>query len=437
MLREFKSFVKEHQLFAPNEKILLAFSGGADSVCLLDLLLKTSLAVELAHVNFQLRGEESLADEEWVKQWAKTKGLPCHCIHFDTKKYAAEKGLSIEEAARNLRYAWFLELMQQYGFTKLATAHHGDDQTETFLLNLVKGRGISGQTGILPKRDYIIRPLLFATKSQILTYCQQNQLAYRIDSSNLDTAFQRNFLRLKVIPLLKELNPNLNDAIEKEIEYRRQASTLLEAQIKNILHEAIEESSISLTKLRPHPYGLLALYRFLANYQFNYSQCQDLWNAKLNGKHIVSSTYQAVLHQESILVERLSTEGEERVYPVFLGENLDPISIHCEILKPNSIFTQSKETVFLDASLLKFPLLLRHWRMGDYFVPSGMKGKKKISDYFIDQKMSLLEKKNSWLLCLGENIVWVVGRRVDERFLAKKKTEVILRVALVSGIESK
>jgi tRNA(Ile)-lysidine synthase len=432
MLREFKSFVKEHQLFAPNEKILLAFSGGADSVCLLDLLLKTSLAVELAHVNFQLRGEESLADEEWVKQWAKTKGLPCHCIHFDTKKYADEKGLSIEEAARNLRYAWFLELMQQYGFAKLATAHHGDDQTETFLLNLVKGRGISGQTGILPKRDNLVRPLLFATKSQILTYCQQNQLAYRIDSSNLDTAYQRNYLRLKVIPLLKVLNPSLNDAIEKEIEYRRQASNLLEAQIREILQDAREGSTLSLTKLRPHPFGLLALYRYLENYQFNYSQCHDLWNAKLNSKRIFSSTYQAVLHQESVLVERLSTEEEGRVYPVFLGENLDPIPLHCEILKPSSRFKPSGDTVFLEGSLLQFPLQLRHWRKGDYFVPSGMKGKKKLSDYFTDQKLSPFEKKSIWLLCSGEEIIWVVGKRADERFLANETTKEVVKITLVT-----
>jgi tRNA(Ile)-lysidine synthase len=431
MLQEFKTFVKEHQLFEPKEKILLAFSGGADSVCLLDLFLKTAYAVELAHVNFQLRGEESLADEEWVKQMATTKGLPCHCIRFDTKKYATELGLGIEEAARNLRYNWFQELLQQLGFAKLVTAHHGDDQTETFLLNLLKGRGISGQTGILPKRNHIVRPLLFATKSQILAYCQQNQLTYRSDSSNLDTAFQRNFLRLKVIPLLKELNPSLNDAIEKEIEYRRQASTLLEAQIKEMLQEVVEGSSINLNKLRSNPYGLLALYRYLENFQFNYSQCQDLWNAKLNGKRIFSSTYQAVLHQGSVLVERLSTEEEGRTYPVFLGENLDPIPLHCEIIKPNTRFKQSLSTVFLDASLLQFPLQLRHWRNGDYFFPSGMKGKKKLSDYFIDQKMSPFEKNNLWLLCSGEEIIWVVGKRLDERFIAKETTKEVMKLVLI------
>jgi tRNA(Ile)-lysidine synthase len=433
MFQEFKIFVKEHQLFQPKEKILLAFSGGADSVCLLDLLLKASFEVELAHVNFQLRGEESLADEEWVKQMATTIGLPCHCIRFDTKTYATEMGLGIEEAARNLRYNWFQELLQQHGFAKLATAHHGDDQTETFLLNLVKGRGISGQTGILPKRDQIVRPLLFATKTQILTYCQQNQLSYRSDSSNLDTAFQRNFLRMKVIPLLKELNPSLNHAIEKEIEYRRQASNLLENQIKEVIQEVVKGSSIALNKLRQHPYGLLALYRYLENFQFNYSQCQDLWNAKLNGKRIFSSTYQAVLHQESVLVERLSTEEEGRIYPIFLGENLDPIPLHCEIIKPIASFKQSGDTVFLDASLLKFPLLLRHWRMGDYFVPSGMKGRKKLSDYFINQKMSASEKKNSWLLCSGEDIVWIVGKRLDERFLAKETTKEVMKLALIKG----
>lgn len=434
MFHEFNSFVKEHQLFQPKEKILLAFSGGADSVCLLDLLLKASVEVELAHVNFQLRGEESLADEEWVKQLATTKGLYCHCIRFDTKQYATENRWGIEEAARNLRYNWFHELLQQHGFAKLATAHHGDDQTETFLLNLLKGRGISGQTGILPKRDQIVRPLLFASKSQILAYCQQNQLSYRIDSSNLDSAFQRNFLRLKVIPLLKELNPSLNDAIEKEIEYRRQASTLLEAQIKEMLQEVVVGSTIALKKLRAHPNGLLAFYRFLEKFQFNYSQCQDLWNANQGGKRIFSASYQAVLHQESVLVERLSEAEEGRTYPIFPGENLGPIPLHCEILKPNTRFKQSLSTVFVDSTLLQFPLQLRHWKIGDYFVPSGMKGKKKLSDYFIDQKLSPFEKKSTWLLCSGEEIIWVVGKRLDERFIARETTKEVMKLALISGV---
>lgn len=430
MIKEFKSFVKSHQLFETEDTILLAFSGGADSVCLLDLLLKTTAKVVLAHVNFQLRGEESHSDEIWVKTLSEKKGLTCHVTRFDTKSYANVNGLSIEEAARNLRYDWFGSLLKQFGYQHLATAHQADDQTETYLLNLVKGRGISGQTGILPKRDWIIRPLLFASKLQIIHYCQENQLDFRIDSSNLDTGYQRNFLRLNVIPLLQELNPSLNSAIEKEIEYRRQASFLLEDKIKALIEEATIGDSISLDSLKSSPQGLLAFYRFMERFDFNYTQCLALWKAKQNGKRLISSTFTAVLHQGFVAVKRNYQPDSEQEHLIHIGKNLEPFPIHCEIVETSAGIKLPGKAFFFDASLLQFPLRLRTWRKGDYFFPSGMKGKKKVSDFFIDHKMSIFEKNSTWLLCSGDAIIWVVGKRQDGRFIAKENTNQVLQVTI-------
>ncbi|MBX7181107.1 MAG: tRNA lysidine(34) synthetase TilS [Bacteroidia bacterium] len=430
MISRFSKYISQNLLFGPDDNLLVAFSGGADSVCLLHLLLKSGYKVSLAHANFGLRGTESQLDESWVIQTAQQWDVPLFTKQFNTQSFAKREKIGIEEAARNLRYEWFSELMQQHGFNYLLTAHHADDQTETYLLNLIKGRGVSGQTGILPKRNYLVRPLLFAKKSEILAYCESNRLTYRNDSSNLDEAFQRNFLRLKVIPLLKELNPALNEAIQKEIDYRRRAALIYEKHLQSLSANYSGKAGLELSALKEDPDGLMALFRYLENYQFTFNQAKDLWYGKENGRKIENTSYVALVHQGKVVVGNRTDEKPQEVYWLENGGKIEPLGLSCEEVPVSEETIKELGAIFLDCQKLQFPLKLRHWQKGDYFFPSGMKGKKKLSDFFIDQKMSKFEKDNTWLLCSGDDIVWVVGKRLDGRFLPNSTSKHLLVLKL-------
>ncbi len=432
MVAEFKQYIARHKLIRQTDSVLVAVSGGADSMCLATLLIKSGYTIGIAHCNFGLRGAESDWDEAFVKEFAEKQKLEFFVKRFDTKKISKEQKTSIEETARNLRYEWFEQIMADEGFDLLATAHNADDNTETFLLNLIKGRGLKGQTGIVRKRKNIVRPLLFADKEEVIHYCEKNEIAYRTDSSNTDTDFQRNFVRHKIVPLMLELNPSLNKAIKNEINYRRAASEVFQVKLNKEIADLSTPDSINLKALKDKPEGVFALFNFIETMGFNFSKAQEIIESRHSGRQFLSETHQAVTHGDYLLVKTIGKSSSETFTVNEQGSVKTSIELNIsEVMTKEVMDAFNKNIVYFDSSKAKFPLMLRHWQIGDFIYPSGMTGKKKISDFFIDNKFSLFDKQNAWLLCSGSNILWIIGWRADKRFMPNDKTTQYLKVELI------
>ncbi|MGB1449741.1 MAG: tRNA lysidine(34) synthetase TilS [Flavobacteriaceae bacterium] len=401
-------------------KLLLACSGGVDSMVLLHLLEQAAYPFGVAHCNFGLRAEESDADAAFIALYCKSKEITYFETTFETKNYAHSKGISTQMAARTLRYQWFNQLKVEEGFTHLLTAHHLDDQMETFLINVGRASGIKGLTGI--PGDSILRPLLQMTKAEILAYAEKHHIPWREDASNAADDYLRNQLRHHILPQWKAIDPGITQQFEKT---RQQLAWAQEAlshhcntfQATHFIKKdnRIEISLTALQSLHPLEYYLHALFS-----PYGFSNFLDL-NALLtaqSGKQLVSNTHRLIKDRTQLfLVEKDGEQSPKRIEwtPT---ENLDyPLNLR---INPKESLAQN--TARLDQSALKYPLILRKYQEGDYFYPVGMKGKKKLSKFFKDEKYSLLEKEQQWLLCTEEAIVWVIGQRVDARFAAVSST---------------
>lgn len=438
--KEFKAFVDEQRLFSKDDRILLALSGGVDSVVLAELLLELGYTFSAAHCNFHLRGEESNRDAEFVIKWAERKKVKLFVQDFDTYAYMQEKGISLEMAARELRYSWFENLMQENQIDYLLTAHHADDSAETFFINLLRGTGIAGLHGILPKNGNIIRPLLFATRKSILDYAELKNIQFVEDSTNSETKFLRNKIRHRVIPVLKEISPDFDSIIRKNIERLRDTETIFRSAIEKVKDEIIirekENIKISIAELQSlHPIGIY-LYEILSDYGFNESVVNNVsmvLDAE-SGKRFYSKTHCLLKDREYLLIYPIEKDEKETNYSidVEITSIIEPFKAKIEVLKElNFISVPKKANVaMLDMDLLNFPLELRHWKQGDSFVPFGMKKKKKLSDFFTANKYSLLDKERQWLLCSGNEIVWVVGKRIDDRFKISNSTKSVLKIEI-------
>lgn len=438
--KEFEAFVNEQRLFSKNDRILLALSGGVDSVVLAELLLELGYTFSAAHCNFHLRGEESNRDAEFVIKWAERKKVKLFVQDFDTYAYMQEKGISLEMAARELRYSWFENIMQENQFDYLLTAHHADDSAETFFINLLRGTGIAGLHGILPKNGNIIRPLLFATRKSILDYAESKNIQFVEDSTNSETKFLRNKIRHRVIPVLKEISPDFDSVIRKNIERLRDTETIFRSAIEKVKDEIIirekENIKISIAELqRLHPIGIY-LYEILSDYDFNESVVNNVsmvLDAE-SGKRFYSKTHCLLKDREHLLIYPIDKDEKETNYSIDaeITSIIEPFKAKIEVLKDlNFISVPKKANVaMLDMDLLNFPLELRHWKQGDSFVPFGMKKKKKLSDFFTANKYSLLDKERQWLLCSGNEIVWVVGKRIDDRFKISNSTKSVLKIEI-------
>ena len=412
-----------------DDKILVALSGGLDSVALLYLMHMSGFYVEAAHCNFNLRGEESDADAQFVKELCAALELPVHVKNFDTEAHANDFGVSIQMAARDLRYAWFEELRSKNGLAYIATAHHRDDQVETILINLSRGTGLKGMQGMKPLQNKIIRPLLFTDRSALELWMQKEKHAYREDSSNASTKYTRNKLRHQVIPILKTLNPSLSTTVQENVERfvgsETNLSFLLEKERQNIILQKGTEQHFILSALTAYPSPSSVLYYFISDFGFHdWKAIENMLNSE-SGKIIYSQTH-ALLKDREVLVLREKKTVEHSRY---LIEKTKPsissplqMQFSCVPAKDFKINTSSLVAA-LDYDKLTFPLALRKWKEGDAFQPLGLKGKKKLSDFFIDQKKNLFEKENIWLLCSNDQIVWVVGSRIDERFKLVEKTQ--------------
>lgn len=436
-----RQYIIKEKLFAGSERLLIALSGGADSVALLRVLLSLGYTCEAAHCNFHLRGKESDRDEAFVRELCERLDVSLHVVHFDTVTYASQHHVSIEMAARELRYRYFKNLALQMGAAYVAVAHHQNDSVETFLLNLIRGTGINGLRGIRPKNGEIVRPLLSVSRKEILEYLAELEQDYVTDSTNLQDEYTRNKIRLNVLPLMESINPSVQNNIVATSEYLSEIAevynSLMEKGKKKVVVPFSEGGDgafkISIPCLLEEPASRSLLFEVLHPLGFNSSQLEMIYR-QLEGEsgRIFRVKEWNVLKDRSYL---LVTKAGEHIVDDATYElpaegvfSLHGIHITVQQLARTETFAipREKNIACLDADKLTFPLTIRRWKQGDKFVPFGMKGMKKLSDYMTDRKFSLLQKQYQWVVCSGDKIVWLVGERCDNRFRVDNSTQRLL-----------
>lgn len=406
-------YIDHHRLFTAEDKVLVALSGGADSVALLRLLLSLGYTCEAAHCNFHLRGAESDRDEEFVRSLCREQEVPLHIVHFDTEKEAKERHISIEMAARELRYNWFEEVRKECGAAAIAVAHHRDDSVETFLLNLIRGTGINGLRGIQPRNGKIVRPLLCLDRKEITDYLDSLGQSYVTDSTNLQDEYTRNKIRLNLLPMMQEINPAVKESILKTAEHLEDAASIYRVCIEEAKKRILTPEGIRIRALLQETAPETVLFEILYPLGFNATQVKDIYRALSGqpGKVFASTCWRVVKDRELLLIEPL----QEATKPNLTMKEYE--------YTPDFVIPRDKNTACFDADKLRHPLSLRLWQQGDTFVPFGMKGRKKVSDYLTDRKFSLLRKERQWVLCCGDDIIWLVGERADNRFRVDEGTK--------------
>ena len=436
MLNNFQNHINQNLSFLNKSRLLIAISGGLDSVVLTHLCHQLKLNLALAHCNFNLRGDESDGDEEFVLQLAEDLDLEVFIESFETEDYAKTYKLSTQMAARELRYNWFEELAEQLNFDFILTAHHADDNLETFLINLSRGTGLDGLMGIPEVNNKIVRPLLTFSREDIETYAKDNKLKWREDSSNASNKYLRNKLRHDVIPVLKEINPFLLQNFESTQNHLQDSKQIIEDTIVRIQKKAVYVDNdnvirLSIKKLKKLSNPKAYLFELLKD--FNFTEWDDVTNLldAQSGKQVFSSTHRLLKDRDYLML--IENNSEETQESISISEDKKQLKTSFGTLffdEADAIFDAQANVICVDKAKLKHPLILRKWEEGDFFYPSGMTGKKKLSKYFKDEKMSLIEKENTWLLCSEKDIVWVIGRRADNRFFATENTKQILKIEL-------
>jgi len=445
MLQKLSNIITENFPFLKDKKLLIAISGGIDSVVLTHLLSTLNFDISLAHCNFNLRGKESDLDEIFVKELAQKLDAKCFTTSFETVKIAKEQKESTQVAARNLRYTWFQEIVKEQHFDAVLTAHHADDNLETFLINLTRGSGLDGFTGIPEINGNIVRPFLRFSREEVQHFAKENNISWREDRSNASTKYIRNKIRHKVLPVLKEINPSLLETFSKTLENLQESKQLvtdrIEAVSKNIM-QSLEVSkdeksfTINIEKIQQLSNPKAYLFQLLKEYHF--TEFKDIYKllSAQSGKQVFSKTHVLlkdrhflILSQRDAASDVLQVQGKT----FQIAENSVAIKhpMHLTFKEVSAKSIQTKNAIYVSREHLKFPLIVRKWQNGDYFYPLGMQGKKKISKYFKDEKLSLLEKQNKWLLCDANNtIIWVVGMRQDNRYQTATTASTYFKITL-------
>ena len=435
MLEKFQNHIVQNFDFLIGKKLLLATSGGLDSMIMVDLFHKLSFDMAMAHCNFQLRGIESFEDQKFVQNYADANEIDVFITQFDTVTFAKDFKLSIQVAARELRYSWFYELLETKKYDYILTAHHADDNLETFIINLIRGTGIEGLTGIPAQNGNIIRPLLIFSRQEIEQYAKEINMEWREDSSNTSDKYLRNKIRHNVVPVLKELNPDFLSSFLKTQAYLHESKAMAEdASIlvyQQVAEEKGEEIHFDLNKLIKLPNYKSYLYEWLNEFKFSaWEDIYDLVDGQ-SGKQVFSEGFRLLKDRDSLILCPINNEDEIEEYYIFKDQKEINIPLNLSFLKVADTSLVSNTTIFVDEDKLWFPLVLRRWKHGDKFQPTGMEGKsKKVSKFFKDNKLSLIEKENSWILCSDKQIVWIVGFRQDERFKIGNRTKKILKIQL-------
>jgi len=446
LLAAFTEHINTNFSFLKNKKLLIAISGGIDSVVLTYLLHQLKFEISLAHCNFQLREEDSDQDEIFVKQLADQLQLPVFTKSFATTQFAKKEKLSIQMAARKLRYDWFNVILNENKLDHILTAHHADDNLETFIMNTIRGTGLDGLTGIPEKNENILRLLLPFTRDQIEKYAHENTLVWRDDSSNVGVKYVRNKIRHQVIPVLKELNPSLLTSFSKTLQNLKGSRHIIKDSIENLKKTVVIPvdptageaeagiQRIDIKKLKEYNNPKAYLYELLNEYGFSeWNDIADLLEAQ-SGKQIVSGTHRIIKDRDYLLLTNLDAANsikKVKKYEISDKDEMlegDDFKLIFSRLASQNIMVKSQDIVFIDSNKLKFPLIVRKWKNGDYFYPSGMQGRKKVSKFFIDNKMSILQKEKIWLLCSANQVIWVIGERLDDRFKAIETTKNILKI---------
>ncbi len=436
--------LKDEQLL--DKKVIVAVSGGLDSMVLAAILLELNVEFALAHCNFHLRADESNADEAFVADWAKDNSIPLFIQHFDTNKILEEEGGNLQEVARNLRYNWFEQLRIDNAYDYIATAHHADDSVETMLMNFFKGTGIKGLHGILLKQGNIIRPLLKLTRDEIKRYASEKNISWREDSSNRKLDYTRNKIRHQLMPVLKDIFPNVAANLQGNIERLKDAGTIYDVQIEKLTKKLMEQRGseyyIPGRKLKNIQPLSTIIYEILKPFNFLPSQTQQvlqLLQAE-TGKYVSSSTHRIIRNRELLIIAAQRTEEasfvlvEEQEIEAGNEKNIGHFKLKFEAQTFDGDIInlpQANTIAAIDYTELTFPLIIRPWKQGDYFYPLGMKKKKKIARFLIDQKIPLHEKERIWVVESDKRVVWVIGQRLDDRFKIKPHTKRLLKIAVI------
>lgn len=440
LIENFNGYVERHALFTHEDKILLTVSGGVDSMVMLSLFAASGYNIGVAHCNFGLRGAESDEDEVVVAREAAKYGVVCYNKRFDTVGEMERTGESMEMAARRLRYAWFYELCDEYGYNVIAVAHHADDSIETFFINLLRGTGLKGLTGINHQMGKVVRPLMFASRKELLEYAVANHIPFREDSSNRSTKYLRNKIRLGLIPMIREINPKFTSLMRGNLYRLTDAQQFIETAVGKI-RETVTESrdgvdTIDIGKIDAAFPRNFVIYTLLNSaYGFKGDVVDELCRALAQGqtgKRFYSREYVACVDRGNIVVMRIAdndgceTAVEQGAIRSYCGNSV----LYYEHTDIDNItdYSTPQDVALIDEDKLKYPLCLRRWRDGDSFVPFGMNGRKKVSDFLIDHKVSVVEKSRQFVLASGDDIVWLVGRRIDDRYRITSTTEKILKI---------
>ena len=438
MLQDFLKYIEKNKICRKEDRILLAVSGGIDSMVMAHLFISGGFKPAIAHCNFSLRGEESDKDEKLVRKLASDYNIPLYFERFETKKYAREKGISVQMAARELRYKWFETIRSLNNFDFVAVAHNLNDNIETLLINLVRGTGISGLTGMKPVSNRIIRPVLFATRHRIEEYCDLYRIPFREDRSNSDTKYTRNKIRHLVIPVLKEINSSVETTLDETAGRLSDTNEILKCYLEIIKEQATGKKGKSLTfnikELQPFLHNKTLIFELFSPYGIKGSAVHDLVNviSGETGGRIITSTHSIIKNREELIIFPLS----EKIHKIYCEINntkeftVAPGIESADIVAvtPGFKIPDEKETACIDLKKISFPLIIRRWEKGDSFFPLGMKNRKKLSDYFIDKKFSAFEKEEALILeSLGE-IIWIIGERIDDRYKITPSTTEVLRI---------
>ena len=437
---QFLNFINSEKLFSKNERLLIAVSGGVDSIVLSDLCFSAGFNINIAHCNFQLRGEESDKDAELVRKVATLYKADYYQKDFDTDAYVLMNKVSIQVAARELRYKWFQELIEENKFNKLLTAHHADDNIETILMNLAKGSGIDGLRGILPLRGKLCRPILFATKENIKEYAVENNLEWREDASNVSDKYTRNYFRNKLIPLLENSLPGFTKNMVENSSRFRDIETLYDISVERIIKKLIknvnDEIHLPVERIKKLPANKTIVYELVKNYGFTSNHIPDIMNLlnSESGKFIESASHRILKNRSWLIIDSKKTQHPDNI---IICDTDDEILLphlklkFTEIKVPLSLQT-NPNIALIDIDKLKFPLILRRWKQGDYFYPLGMIRKKKLSRFFIDNKLSISDKEKVWVIESNKKIVWIVGYRIDNRFKITSSTKTVIKIKLIT-----
>ncbi|MEO6330083.1 MAG: tRNA lysidine(34) synthetase TilS [Ginsengibacter sp.] len=454
LLKQFIHFIKTENLFQQKDRLIIGVSGGIDSVVLCELCHQSKVDFVISHCNFQLRGQESERDEQFVRNVAEQYGVKVFVKKFETENFASKNKLSIQVAARELRYDWFKELIEEIAkppanilpqtshtphAVKLATAHHANDNIETLMMNFFRGTGISGLRGILPKQNNIIRPLLFATRNQITAFAAESNLSFVEDSSNLSEKYTRNYFRHQLIPLVQKVFPKAEDNLKDNFKRFREIEMLYQQSIlthkKKLLEHKGEEIHIPVLKLLKAKPLFTLIYEVIKDFNFTAHQTDEVINLLKSetGKYVQSASHKIIKNRNWLIISPCNTliahtiliEQDDKAIEFENGklkfEKLSAINFH----PPGNNLIAS-----VDMDEIKFPLLLRKWKQGDYFYPLGMNKKKKLNRFLTDQKMAITEKENTWVIEMDKKIMWVVGKRIDDRFKILPHTRNIMKISL-------